>query len=107
MIGDLGVILDIMKSTFASVSPIVFLIFGVFLAIWIFGVLGNAFMDFAETRIRFSRTEIHEIKQLVALAKGYGIRLDTKKIMREQKEKKGKATFERLAKKYGAFEMLE
>jgi len=97
MVGDLSVILD----------PLVFLIFGIFLALWLFGILGNAFMDFAEARIRFSKTELSEIRQLVAIAKSYGVRLDKSKIIKEQKAKKKKATFERLSKKYGAFETLE
>jgi len=103
MVGDLSVILEIIKNTFASVAPLVFLIFGVFLALWIFGILGNMFMDFAETKasFRLKKPEEREIRILAGLAKRRGLPFDKRKIMREFEAKKEQALFKKLGKKYG------
>ncbi len=103
MTGDLSVIIGIIKNTFASVSPVVFLIFGVFLALWLFGILGNAFMDFAETKasFRLKKPEEREIRILAGLAKRRGLPFDRKKVMREVEKEKENVLFKKLGKKYG------
>lgn len=98
MLGSIGSILSVVWDLFSNFKPLIFLLLGAFVGLWIFEQLLDAFFSLPKL---LGKKEVSEIKMLIGLGKKYGYELDIRGIKKAYIEKREEATFIKLAKKYG------
>ncbi|MDD5639024.1 MAG: hypothetical protein PHO28_03930 [Candidatus Pacebacteria bacterium] len=102
MLGNTADILGVVSNTFASFKGIIFLLIGVFLALYLFEKLVDFFLtlpQFAKD-MSLSKTEKSEIALFVKMAKKRGVDLNRKELEKKFKKQKEEKIYKKLSKKY-------
>jgi len=102
MLGNTADILGVVKNIFFSFKGIIFLLIGVFIALWLFEKLVDFFLTLPELAkdMAITKTEKSEVGLLVKMAKKRGLVLKRGEILESLKVKKREKKYKALTKKY-------
>jgi len=102
MLGNTSDILDVVKNIFSNFSSLIFLLIGVFIALWLFERLVDFFLTLPELAkdMAITKTEKAEVGLLVKMAKKRGLVLKRGEILESLKVKKREKKYKALTKKY-------
>jgi len=102
MLGNVGDILGVVKSMFSNFSSLIFLLIGVFIALWLFERLVDFFLTLPELAkdMAITKTERAEIGLLVKMAKKRGLVLTRGKLLESLRIRKREKKYKALTKKY-------
>jgi len=83
MLGNVGDILGVVKNMFSNFGSLIFLLIGVFVALWIFERVINGFANLPASVSFISKTEKEEVGLFVKMAKTHGLTLSKKNILKD------------------------
>lgn len=106
MLGNIGDILAVVKNMFSNFGSLIFLLIGVFIALWIFERVINGFSNLPPASSFISKTERAEVSELVKMAKQRGLVLSKKNILAGLGKQKVEKRYKTLLKKYSDVEVL-
>ena len=108
MLGNTADILGVVKNIFFSFKGIIFLLIGVFIALWLFEKLVDFFLTLPELAkdMAITKSEKSEVGLLVKMAKERGLTLSRKKLLTGLKARKKEKKYQALLKKYGDVEAV-
>lgn len=91
-------------SMFSAVKPIVFLLLAVVIGLNLVEWIIKMFYHRPSRRNTRDTTELDEINELGNLSKKYGVKVNTRQLLKEYQERQEHEKFDKLLKKYQATE---
>ena len=106
MLGNVGDILGVVKSMFSNFGSLIFLLIGVFVALWIFEKVITGFTNLPASVSSISKTESAEVGLFVKMAKMRGITFSKKNLLKGLSKQKQEKKYQSLLKKYGDIDVV-
>ena len=98
-------ILGVIKDIFSNFSSLIFLLLGVFIALYIFERLIEGFANLPASGF-ITKTEKMEVGELVKMAKAHGLKLSKKNILTGLGIAKREKRYKALLKKYAGVDVV-